>query len=123
MAPRNGDEVNPPAVADGQGPADWSDDDDDAELDTDDDSDDSDNSDDSEDSDENEEYNVILRRDLRRQRIRTEEIPEWIKVDYIEDFKRLCEIHCGNGDAEAAFLEMRELRRQQQQQNPENLEA
>jgi len=96
MAPRDGDEVNPPAVADGQGPADWSDD---------------------EDDDEDDDDAEFVGRVRRNQ----EEIPEWIKVDNIEDFKRLCEIHCGNGDAEAALLEMRELRRQQQ--NPENPEA
>jgi len=88
MAPRDGDEngpgrrprVNQPAVADGQGPADWSDgedilDDDivnDAELDN------SEDSEDSMDDDENEgiiahlQYVQLQREDLRRQELITE---------------------------------------------------
>merc|ERR1711971_1242306 len=40
-----------------------------------------------------------------------EEIPEWVKVtvDNIEEFKRLCEVHCGND--EVKILEMTDLRR------------
>jgi len=45
----------------------------------------------------------------RRKRKNTEEIPEWVKVDNIEDFKRLCEVHCGND--EDKIKEMTELRR------------
>jgi len=70
-----------------------------------------------------------------------EEIPEWIMVDDIETFRRLCEVHCGNN--EDMILAMLELRRkmknraaamrsrekrlqlqqqqQQQQQNPEEI--
>jgi len=73
--------VNPPAVADGQGPADWSDDED--------------------DDDDDAEFVGRVRRNQ-------EEIPEWIKVDNIEDFKRLCEIHCGNNeDMIKASVELR----------------
>jgi len=60
-----------------------------------------------------------------------EEIPEWVKdtVDNIEEFKRLCEVHCGNNEDmikaheqrrkmknRAAALRSRERRVQQQQQ-------
>jgi len=89
MAPRDGDENGPgrrprPAVADGQGPADWSDgeeevnddfvNDEDADEDTDDDSDDSDDRDENEDPVE---YNgliidVQLANELRRMELTTE---------------------------------------------------
>jgi len=89
MAPRDGDEngpgrrprVNQPAVADGQGPADWSDgeddvdddivNDDDAEEDTDDDSEDSEDGDENEDIFAHIQY-VQLQRDLRKQGLITE---------------------------------------------------
>ena len=57
MAPR--DFLNPPAVADGQGPADWSDDEDD------------------DDDDADAEFVGRVRRNQ-------EEIPEWIKVSFLE---------------------------------------
>jgi len=44
----------------------------------------------------------------RRKRKQQEDIPEWVKVDNIEDFKRLCEVHCKNEDE---IKEMTELRR------------
>merc|ERR1711971_1234466 len=89
MASRDGDEngpgrrprVNQPAVADGQGPADWSDgeddvdddivNDDDAEEDTDDDSEDSEDGDENEDIFAHIQY-VQLQRDLRKQGLITE---------------------------------------------------
>jgi len=91
MAPKDGDEngpgrrprVNQPAVADGQGPADWSDgeddvdddivNDDDAEEDTDDDSEDSeDNDDENEDIIAHLQYVQLQREDLRRMELITE---------------------------------------------------
>jgi len=59
-----------------------------------------------------------------------DEIPEWVKVDNIEEFKRLCEVHCGNDEDEIRVmieirrkiknreeaLRMRERRLQEQQQ-------
>jgi len=107
MAPRDEDgpdrrpRVNQPAIADGQGPADWSDDD------------------------------IDLLFENEWMMVNPEEIPEWVKVDNIEDFKRLCEIHCANNEdmiramseqrrkwknraAAIRSMELRELRRQQQ---------
>jgi len=66
-----------------------------------------------------------------------EEIPEWVKVDNIEEFKRLCEVHCGNDEVKiwemtdirriwknrAASLRSRERRVQQQQQHQVQLRA
>jgi len=88
MAPRDGDEngpgrrprVNQPAVADGQGPADWSDGEDDVDDDIvndDDAEEDTDDSEDSMDGDENEDIiahlqYVQLQRDLRKQGLITE---------------------------------------------------
>jgi len=91
MAPKDGDEngpgrrprVNQPAVADGQGPADWSDgeddvdddivNNDDAEENTDDDSEDSeDNGDENEDIIAHLQYIQLQREDLRRQELITE---------------------------------------------------
>merc|ERR1712051_1168431 len=85
MAPRDGDENGPsrrprPAVADGQGPAEWSDGEDDINEDNINQDDINDEDDDSEDGDENEdpvEYNglilnVQLQEELRRMELRTE---------------------------------------------------
>jgi hypothetical protein len=76
--------------------------------------------------------------DMERKRKSPEEIPEWVvKVDDYEEFKRLCEVYCGNNEdmikemyearrnmknraaaMRSAAMRLRE-KRQQQQQNPE----
>ena len=43
-------------------------------------------------------------------------IPDWVKVDDIEQFKSLCDIHCQN---EEEVREMTELRRQLKDKKPE----
>jgi len=43
----------------------------------------------------------------RRKRKNTEEIPEWVKVENIEDFKRECELRCKNEDEVKYYTELR----------------